>query len=108
LAGASLAMWLQNPWILSVFAALLVLLSLSMFDVYQLQVPVAWQSRIQHRLQKIPGGRYSGVLVMGMLSAFIVGPCVAAPLAGVLLFISQTGDVWVGGTALFALAWGSG
>ena len=108
LAGASLAMWLQNPWILSVFAALLVLLSLSMFDVYQLQVPVAWQSRLQQRLQTIPGGRYSGVFVMGMLSAFIVGPCVAAPLAGVLLFISQTGDVWVGGTALFALAWGSG
>lgn len=108
LAGASLALWLQNPWVLSIFATLLVLLSLSMFDVYQLQMPGVLQSGLQRRLQRIPGGRFSGVFVMGMLSAFIVGPCVAAPLAGVLLFISQTGNVWIGGAALFALAWGSG
>ena len=108
LAGASLAIWLQTPWVLSVFAVLLAVLALSLFDVYHLQVPRALQSSLQQRLTKIPGGKYGGVFVMGMVSALIVGPCVAAPLAGVLLFISQTGDVVLGGATLFALAWGSG
>lgn len=108
LLGASLAVWLQNPWILSTFAVLLFILALSMFDVYQLQVPSGMQSRLQGVLSRIPGGRYSGVFLMGMLSALIVGPCVAAPLAGVLLFISQTGNVLIGAMALFAMAWGSG
>ena len=108
LAGASLAVWLQTPWVLSLFAIILAVLALSMFDVYNLQVPSAMQSSLQGRLSKLPGGRYGGVFFMGMLSALIVGPCVAAPLAGVLLFISQTGDVVLGGASLFALAWGSG
>lgn len=108
LAGASLAAWLQTPWVLTLFASLLAILALSMFDVYTLQVPMGMQSALQGRLASIPGGKYGGVFVMGMLSALIVGPCVAAPLAGVLLFISQTGDVVLGGTTLFALAWGSG
>lgn len=108
LAGASLAVWLQTPWVLSLFAVVLAVLALSMFDVYTLQVPSALQSSLQGRLAKIPGGKYGGVFVMGMVSALIVGPCVAAPLAGVLLFISQTGDVVLGGATLFALAWGSG
>lgn len=108
LAGASLAAWLQTPWVLSLFAVILALLALSMFGVYNLQVPTGMQSSLQGRLSNIPGGRYSGVFLMGMLSALIVGPCVAAPLAGVLLFISQTGDVVLGGATLFALAWGSG
>jgi thiol:disulfide interchange protein DsbD len=59
-------------------------------------------------MNRLPGGQYGGVFVMGMLSALVVGPCMAAPLAGVLLFIAQTGDVLFGGAALFALAWGSG
>jgi thiol:disulfide interchange protein DsbD len=79
-----------------------------MMDVFTLQAPVGLQSAMQERLQRLPGGRVGGVFAMGMLSALIVGPCVAAPLAGVLLFISQTGDVVVGGVALFALAWGEG
>lgn len=108
LAGASLAVWLQTPWVLSLFAIILAVLALSMFDVYNLQVPSGMQSSLQGRLSRLPGGRYSGVFFMGMLSALIVGPCVAAPLAGVLLFISQTGDVVLGGASLFALAWGSG
>src|SRR3546814_10266280 len=66
------------------------------------------QSALNHRLSRLPGGRYGGVFLMGMVSALIVGPCVAAPLAGVLLFISQTGDLLLGGTALFAMAWGEG
>src|SRR5699024_12814411 len=108
LVGASLAMWLQKPWVLISFAVLLALLALSMFDVYSLHAPAGMQVRLQGRLNRLPAGRFGGVFVMGMLSALIVGPCVAAPLAGVLLFISQTGDVLVGGLTLFALAWGSG
>lgn len=108
LLGAGLAAWLQSPWVIGAFAVLLALFALAMLDVFTLQVPVGLQSAIQTRLQRMPGGRAGGVFLMGMLSALIVGPCVAAPLAGVLLFISQTGDVVVGGSALFAMAWGEG
>ncbi|MFJ1300371.1 protein-disulfide reductase DsbD [Pseudomonadota bacterium AL_CKDN230030165-1A_HGKHYDSX7] len=108
LSGAGLAAWLQTPWILSVFAVLLVLLALAMFDVYTLQAPAALQSRLTERANRIPGGRVTGAVLMGAISALIVGPCVAAPLAGALLYISQTGDVLLGGAALFALAWGMG
>src|SRR5690606_11730470 len=86
----------------------LALFALAMMDVFTLQAPVGLQSAMQERLQRLPGGRVGGVFLMGMISALIVGPCVAAPLAGVLLFISQTGDVVIGGSALFALAWGQG
>jgi thiol:disulfide interchange protein DsbD len=108
LIGASLAVWLQTPWVLALFAILLALLALAMFDVFTLQAPTGMQTALNARLSRIPGGHYSGVFLMGMLSALIVGPCVAAPLAGVLLFISQTGDLVLGGTALFAMAWGEG
>jgi thiol:disulfide interchange protein DsbD len=108
LVGASLAAWLQTPWVLAVFAILLALLALAMFDVFTLQAPGQMQSALNERMQRLPGGRYGAVFLMGMLSALIVGPCVAAPLAGVLLFISQTGDVVLGGSALFAMAWGEG
>ena len=108
LLGAGLAAWLQSPWVLGTFAVLLALFALAMLDVFTLQAPVGLQSAMQTRLQRLPGGRVGGVFIMGLLSALIVGPCVAAPLAGVLLFISQTGDVVVGGAALFALAWGEG
>jgi thioredoxin:protein disulfide reductase len=106
LAGASMAAALQTPWVLGSFAALLFLLSLSMFDVYQLQLPSALQSRLSETSGNLRGGRFLGVFVMGALSAMIVGPCVAAPLAGALLYISQTGNVWTGGWALFAMAMG--
>lgn len=108
LLGAGLMIWLQMPWVLATFAILLAVLALAMFDVFTLQAPAVMQTALHERLNRLPGGRYGGVFIMGMLSALIVGPCVAAPLAGVLLFISQTGDVVLGGTALFALAWGSG
>jgi thiol:disulfide interchange protein DsbD len=108
LVGAGLAAWLQSPWVIGAFALLLALFALAMLDVFTLQLPVSLQSSLQSRLGRIPGGQAGGVFVMGMLSALIVGPCVAAPLAGVLLFISQTGDVLVGGGALFAMAWGEG
>ncbi|MBV6273972.1 protein-disulfide reductase DsbD [Alcaligenaceae bacterium CGII-47] len=108
LLGAGLAAWLQSPWVLGSFAILLALFALAMFDVFTFQVPSGMQSALQNRLAKVPGGHASGVFVMGMLSALIVGPCVAAPLAGVLLFISQTGDTVIGGLSLFAMAWGEG
>jgi len=93
---------------LAVFAALLVVLALAMFDVFSFQAPAFWQSWLSARVARIPGGHATGAALMGAVSALIVGPCVAAPLAGALLYISQTGDVWLGGAALFALAWGMG
>jgi thiol:disulfide interchange protein DsbD len=106
LAGEGLAGALQKPWVLLTFGALLVLLALSMFDVYQLQLPGALQSRLSQASGRLNGGRHAAVFVMGALSALIVGPCVAGPLAGALLYISQTRNVWTGGWALFSMAAG--
>ncbi len=106
LAGEGLSGALQKPWVLVTFALLLVLLSLSMFDVYQLQLPVALQSKLGKASGGLKRGRFFGVFFMGALSALIVGPCVAAPLAGTLVYISQTRDVLLGGLALFSMAMG--
>ena len=106
LAGEGLAAALQNPWVLSVFALMLVALSLSMFGLYELHLPSALASPLSQASQKLPAGRFAGVFAMGGLSALIVSPCVAAPLAAALVFISQTRDVWLGGTGLFALSVG--
>jgi thiol:disulfide interchange protein DsbD len=106
LAGEGLAGALQKPWVLLTFGALLVGLALSMFDVYQLQLPGALQTRLSETGGRLRGGRFIGVFVMGALSALIVGPCVAGPLAGALLYISQTGNAWIGGWALFSMAVG--
>ena len=106
LAGEGLAGALQKPWVLLTFGALLVGLALSLFDVYQLQLPAALQTRLGAAGGGVQGGRFIGVFVMGALSALIVGPCVAGPLAGALLYISQTGNAWIGGWALFAMACG--
>jgi len=106
LAGEGLAGALQKPWVLLTFGALLVVLALSMFDVYQLQLPSSLQSRLSTTSGRMSGGRFAGVFVMGALSALIVGPCVAGPLAGALLYISQTRNVWTGGWALFSMAAG--
>ncbi len=106
LAGEGLAAMLQNPWVLSAFALLMVLMALSMFDVYQLQLPASMQTKLSQASDKQSAGKLAGVFVMGALSALIVGPCVAAPLAGALVYISQTRDVVIGGSALFAMAVG--
>jgi thiol:disulfide interchange protein DsbD len=106
LTGEGLAGALQKPWVLLTFGALLVVLALSMFDVYQLQLPSSLQSRLSTTSGRMSGGRFAGVFVMGALSALIVGPCVAGPLAGALLYISQTRNVWTGGWALFSMAAG--
>ena len=106
LAGEGLAAALQNPWVLGAFALGLVALSLSMFGVYTLQLPSSIAGRFSAAADKLPAGRVAGVCAMGGVSALIVSPCVAAPLAGALLYLSQTRDVWLGGTALFSLATG--
>ena len=106
LLGEGLAAALQNAWVLGAFGVLLVGLSLSMFGVYELQLPPAVQSHLAQVSGRLQGGRYAGVFLMGGLSAVIVSPCVAAPLAGALVYISQTRDVVLGGVALFALAIG--
>lgn len=106
LIGEGLAATLQNPWVLGLFALLMVALSLSMFGVYHLQVPAAIQARLMQASGRQSGGKLFGVFVMGAISALIVGPCVAAPLAGALVYISQTRDVVIGGGALFAMAVG--
>ena len=106
LAGEGLAAALQNAWVLGAFALLLAGLSLSMFGAYELQMPAGLQTRLSRWSGRLQGGQHAGVFVMGGLSALIVGPCVAAPLAGALVYISQTRDMWLGGVALFALAVG--
>jgi thioredoxin:protein disulfide reductase len=108
LSGHLISAALQNPWALGFGALVFVLLALSMFGLYELQLPSALESRVVGLTNRIKGGRFAGVFVMGILSALILSPCVAAPLAGTLLFISQTHDVLLGGVALFALSLGMG
>jgi thiol:disulfide interchange protein DsbD len=108
LSGAVLSAALQNSWVLSGFAAVFVMLALAMFGVYELQLPVGLQTRLAEATNRLHGGHFAGVFSMGVLSALILGPCMAAPLAGALLYISQSRDVVAGGTALFAMALGMG
>ncbi len=100
--------WFQDPLILSLFAGLFVLLALSMFGFYELQMPAFIQSRVTEISNRQHGGELVGVGIMGSLSALIVGPCITAPLVGALIFISQTQDWLTGGLALFALGLGMG
>lgn len=106
LIGEGLSAALQSPPILASFAILMAVLSLSMFGLYQLQMPPSLQLLLTRLSEQQRGGKLAGVFVMGAISALIVGPCVAAPLAGALVYISQTRDVIIGGSALFAMAVG--
>jgi thiol:disulfide interchange protein DsbD len=108
LSGAFISAALQNPWVLAAFAAIFVVLALSMFGFYDLQLPSTLHSKAHAASAKLRGGELGAVALMGMLSAAIVSPCVAAPLAGALLYISQTRDAVLGGAALFSLALGMG
>lgn len=108
MSGTLLSAALQNAWVLGGFALIFVVLSLSMFGFYELQLPSALQSRLSSTASHQKGGQLLGVVIMGVLSALIVGPCVAAPLAGALLYIAQTGDAALGGLALFMLGFGMG
>lgn len=108
LSGTLLSAALQNPWVLGSFAVVFVVLAFSMFGFYELQLPTALQSRLSDTANHQKGGSPGGVVAMGALSALIVGPCVAAPLAGALLYIAQTGNALLGGAALFSMALGMG
>ena len=108
ITGANLQIWFQNPWVIGSFALVFVLLSLSMFGLYELQMPASIQSKLTEISGSQKQGSFAGTAVMGFLSALIVGPCVTAPLIGALIYIAETGDPWVGGTALFSLSMGMG
>ena len=108
LFGANLQVALQEPWVISIFSLIFVGLALSMFGFYDLQFPSAFQTWLTRGSDRQKGGTYAGVAVMGFLSALIVGPCMAAPLAGALIYIGQTGDPLLGGMALFAMSLGMG
>lgn len=107
-ARFNIQIYMQQPWVLSIFAALFVMLALAMFGVFELRLPRFIQEPLDRLNQKQKGGSLVGVLLMGALSAIVVSPCVSAPLAGALLYISTTGDAALGGMALFALGLGMG
>lgn len=108
LMGKNLQAVFQAPWIIASFSAVFVVLALSMFGLYDLQLPSRWQTKLTALSNRQRGGTLVGVAAMGLFSALIVGPCVAAPLAGTLLYISQTHNAVVGGAALFTMSLGMG
>jgi thioredoxin:protein disulfide reductase len=108
LSGTLISNALQNPWALGIGALIFVGLALSMFGFYELQLPSSLQSKFSERANRMKGGNFFGVFAMGALSAVILGPCVAPPLAAALAFIAQTGNTVLGGIALFVLALGMG
>jgi len=107
-AGANVQAALQDPILLSVFAAIFVLLALAMFGLYELQLPAFIRDRLNNTSQNLSGGHIGSVFLIGALSALVVSPCVSAPLAGALLYISATADAVIGGASLFALGLGMG
>ena len=108
LSGNLLSQSLQSPLVLGLTALLFVVLAFSMFGFYELKMPSALENRLLNASNKLKGGEFVGVFIMGVLSALIVSPCVAAPLAGALIYIGQTHNVLLGGVGLFALAIGMG
>ena len=108
LFGTNLQIWFQNPWVLSSFAGIFVVLSLSMFGFYDVQMPSFIQVKLNNLSNKQESGNLISAAIMGVLSALIVGPCVTAPLVGALIYIGQTGDTILGGAALFCLGLGMG
>ncbi len=96
-SGSLLSSALQNAWVLGGFAVVFVLLALSMFGLYELQIPSGWQSRLTRASNRLGGGSWGAIVLMGALSAAIVSPCVVAPLAGALLYVGQTRDAAIGG-----------
>jgi thiol:disulfide interchange protein DsbD len=108
LIGADIQAAMQNPWVLSGFALMFFALAISLFGYYEIQLPAKWQSKINSVSDNAQGNGIIGTVIMGFLSAFIIGPCVAPPLAGAVIFISQTGDALLGGIALFAMSIGMG
>jgi thiol:disulfide interchange protein DsbD len=108
LFGANLQASLQNPWVISSFSAVFVLLALSMFGFFEIKMPSFIQNKISKKSDQMQTHGLFGIAVMGFLSALVVGPCVAAPLAGALIYIGQSGDALLGGLALFIMSLGMG
>ncbi len=108
LIGADIQAAMQNPWVLGTFALMFFALAISLFGYYEIQLPASWQSKINSASDNAQGKGIVGTAIMGFLSAFIIGPCVAPPLAGAVLFISKTGDAILGGIALFTMSIGMG
>ena len=108
LSGSLISQALQSPWVLGVTALLFVLLALSMFDLYEITLPQALEEKLIGISNRQKRGQFAGVFSMGIISALIVSPCVSAPLAGALVLIGKTGNVLLGGVALFALSLGMG
>ncbi len=106
--GANIQAWLLNPWVLVIFALLLIALSASLFGFYELRLPQAWHNKIDRIAGKQEGGSVIGAFFLGAISTLIASPCVTAPLAGVLAFIAQTGSIPLGGVLLFVMALGMG
>jgi thiol:disulfide interchange protein DsbD len=108
LFGNNLQTTFQQPWIIVLFSTIFVLLSLSMFGFYHLELPKSLQAKLHNSSERHRDGSLWGAAIMGSLSSLIVGPCVAAPLAGALIYIGQTGDAVLGGSALFIMGLGMG
>jgi thiol:disulfide interchange protein DsbD len=108
LLGADIQSAMQNPWVLTTFALMFLALAFSLFGYYEMQLPSSWQSKLNSASDNAQGRGILGTALMGFLSAFIIGPCVAPPLAGAVIFISQTGDAFLGGLALFVMSIGMG
>ena len=108
LLGADIQTAMQNPWVLTLFAAMFVALAFSLFGYYEIGLPSSWQSKLSKASDNAQDKGIFGTAIMGLLSALIVGPCVAPPLGGAVLFISHTGDALLGGSALFVMSLGMG
>ncbi|MBE9609891.1 protein-disulfide reductase DsbD [Chitinilyticum piscinae] len=107
-SGTLLVVAFQQPWVIAVFAGFFVVMALAMFGAFELQLPSSLQSRIQSLSQRLPGGHFGSVFLMGVLSALLVGPCMAPPLAAALAYIGQSGNLLQGGLSLYSLALGMG
>ncbi|WP_172673413.1 protein-disulfide reductase DsbD [Piscirickettsia salmonis] len=106
--GQSLQVFLQNPWVISVFSLIFIVLALSLFGAYNLQLPIKIQNSLHNINQKFRGGSYLSAAMMGMISSLVASPCLTAPLAGALVYLSSTGNQFIGGSALFSLGIGFG
>lgn len=108
LAGAQFQAVFQHPFVLIALSVLFIFLALSMFGVFNLALPNSWQNKLNNLSNKQKGGSIAGVIMMGVISGLVASPCTTAPLTGALLYISQTGDVLLGASALYALSLGMG
>jgi thiol:disulfide interchange protein DsbD len=108
LAGAQFQAMFQHPIVLIGLSALFIFLALSMFGMFNLALPSSWQNKLNNISNSQKGGSYAGVVVMGAISGLVASPCTTAPLTGALLYISQSGDIWLGASALYALSLGMG